>query len=499
MKRTLWIAALAVCLAVCLLGVTGCDWNGKTPSETTAEGRDTTALKETEAAETECSHQYETTATVEAACTKDGSRDSVCALCGDGKTEVIPATGHRYESNTIPASFTADGKVTSVCKSCGDTKVQVLPAMEKDAVSVDSLTEYVVGRENGFVYLDAQSDLISLGGIAAPSENNGEYYRFVASNKNAYPGDIRREGGTTAGGTLRFRICGGSFRLKAVRRTDIEFVNKFGSYSFDVYVGSGIDRALLTTLSCPFGQDFESEDIVLPEGVQEVMICLPYNMGFTSLQIAFEEGAYAAAPPARTGGVIGLYGSSITQGYDAKSPSLTYAMQLCLALDADCVNFGLSGSARGEKAVIDDICAKIKDAGLTAFILDYDWNINSYAELRFGSVYVKGYGYKTIYEKLREALGPDAPIIMLSRPYFGPGTGGVISTTINLCLRHINTVCNDAKAAGDNAVAFISGKTEFFGDEGASCHGDKIHPNNKGHRMMAAAVKPVLERLLAGS
>ncbi len=506
MKRIVWLTALAVLLSVCLLGVTGCNGEEETPSETTVGGDTTeesvtTSSRETEAAETECAHTYEVTATVDATCLRDGRQDFVCTLCGEEKTETLLCIGHRYESITTLATFTADGRVSSVCQNCGDEKEQILPAMESDAVLVDSLTEYVVSRENGFVYLDAESPLISLGGIAAPADNNGEYHRFVAANRSAYPDDIQREGATTAGGTLRFRIYGGSFRLKAIRRTDFNFPNKYGNYSFDIYVGSGIDRVLFDTLSCPFGQDFESKAIVLPEGVQEVMICLPYNMGFTDLQIAFEEGSYVAAAPERLGGKIGLYGSSITQGYDAKSPSLSYAMQLCLALDADCVNFGLSGSARGERPVIDDICDKIRGAGLTAFILDYDWNINSYPELRFGSVYVKGYGYghSVIYEKLREALGPGVPIVMLSRPYYGLGTGGIIPTTMRQCIGVIQTTCNDAMAAGDMAVGFISGKTFFPEEEWPLCHTDKVHPSNKGHAYMMAAVKPMLERLLAQS
>jgi hypothetical protein len=500
----IWLTALVVLLSACLWGVTGCGGNGDAAKETTSCGTttaDTTDAITTEAPETACPHSYSEASFTAATCVKDGSRVSVCALCQDTVTEAIPAIGHRYESNTVLATWTEDGEVVSVCQNCGADKRQILPAMEGDAVLADSLTEHVVARANGFVYLEAQSELIALGGIAAPADNNGEYYRFVAANRDAYPGDIQREGATMAGVTLRFRIYGGSFRLKAIRRTDFNFPNKYGNYSFDIYVGSGIDRTLFTTLSSPFGRDFESKDIVLPEGVQEVMICLPYNMGFTSLQIAVEEGAYLAPPPARTGGVIGLYGSSITQGYDAKSPSLTYAMQLCLALDADCMNFGLSGSARGEKPVINDICDKIRGAGLTAFILDYDWNINSYPELRFGSVHVKGYGYghSDIYEKLREALGPGVPIPMLSRPYFGFGTGGVIPTTMRQCIGVIQTTCNDALAAGDSAVGFISGKTFFPEEEWPLCHTDKVHPSNKGHAYMMAAVKPLLERLLAQS
>jgi len=551
MKRFLWLIPL---LVLCLIGMMGCHHNEPASDETTAFGTttapdtaaettteetttaaETTTVEETTAPVPTCDHSYETVTIAEPTCIKQGKTESTCTKCGDKKTEVVLAlghdnqttitatptcitdgsavsvcsrcgesetvitasTGHNYRSTTTPATMTADGEVRSICKGCGDTKVQVIPAMEKDAVVAGSVTQSVVAKENGFIYLDVSSPLIALGGIVDPSLNNGEYYRFSAANRGSYPEDIQREGATAAGGTLRFRISGGSFRIKAIRRTDFELVNKFKTYSFDVYVGFGLDRTLLTTLSCNFNEDFESETITLPEGVTEVMICLPYNMGFTDLQVAFEENAYIAAPLARVGGIIGFYGSSITQGYDASSPSLTHAMQLCLAMDADCVNFGLSGAARGEMAVIDDLCAMIKGMKLTAFILDYDWNINSATGLLNGSA--TQYSHYTIYQMLRETVGAGVPIVMATRPYFGEGTGGISSGEITNCIRAIRTTYGKATNAGDSAVAFLSGKTDFFGDEGASCHADTVHPNNRGHHLMADAFKRSLEKLLAAS
>ncbi|MBQ4065251.1 MAG: hypothetical protein IJD10_04060, partial [Clostridia bacterium] len=467
-----------------------------TPPTCTNQGRTVSTCSKCQDSKTEpivaLGHDNQTTITATPTCITDGSAVSVCSRCGDRETITSPSTGHSYESTTTPATMTADGEVRSICKGCGDTKVQVIPAMEKDTVIAGSLTEHVVTKENGFVYLDAASPFIALGGLTAPFLNSGEYYRFSAANRGSYPEDIQREGATAAGGTLRFRISGGSFRIKAIRRTDFELVNKFKTYSFDVYVGFGLDRTLLTTLSCNFNEDFESETITLPEGVTEVMICLPYNMGFTDLQVAFEENAYIAAPLTRVGGIIGFYGSSITQGYDASSPSLTHAMQLCLAMDADCVNFGLSGAARGEMAVIDDLCAMIKGMKLTAFILDYDWNINSATGLLNGSD--TQYSHYTIYQMLRETVGAGVPIVMATRPYFGEGTGGISSGEITNCIRAIRTTYGKAINAGDSAVAFLSGKTDFFGDEGASCHADTVHPNNRGHRLMADAFRRSLEK-----
>jgi hypothetical protein len=403
----------------------------------------------------------------------------------------VPATGHDYKATTTPATETEDGKIKSICKNCRDTKIEILPALGNHLTLVEDLTEGVVARQNGYVYVNAESKLLSLGGLAAPSQNNGEYFRLNAANKNAYPEDIRREAATTAGGTLRFRVNGGTFRIKAIRRTDVDYVAR-DSYAFDIYLGSGTGRTLWKTVKASsFYGNFESAELVLPEGAQEVMICLPRTVGFTSIQVAFKEGTRVGEAPDRIGGKIGFYGSSISHGYSASSPSLSYAMTLCRSLDADCVNFGMSGAARGEKAVIDDICAKIKGLGLTAFVLEYDWNINSSIELEYGSTYWNGYPYYTIYEKLRAALGPDVPIIMISRPYFGYGSAGISEAEVNNCINVISRACDKAKAAGDHAVAFISGKT-FFGNEGGICHADNIHPNDKGCAMMAAKIKETL-------
>lgn len=48
--------------------------------------------------------------------------------------------------------------------------------------------------------------------------------------------------------------------------------------------------------------------------------------------------------PAKKSRKIIMYGDYITQGYDAASPSLSYASRLADLLDADCINKGIGGS-----------------------------------------------------------------------------------------------------------------------------------------------------------
>ena len=114
-----------------------------------------------------CDHSYsDWTVTKAATCTKSGNRTCLCPLCGDTKSEIIPATGHSYsavvtiptcteagyttytcqacgdsytagnvaalghsyETVTIDATCAADGSITDTCTACGDVQIEVIPA-----------------------------------------------------------------------------------------------------------------------------------------------------------------------------------------------------------------------------------------------------------------------------------------------------------------------------------------------------------------------------------
>ena len=81
-----------------------------------------------------CLHTgYGTTeTTVPATCGVDGRIDTVCANCGDViATKVIPATGaHTWDSGTVTTEPTEKdpGTMTYTCTVCGQTKTEVIPA-----------------------------------------------------------------------------------------------------------------------------------------------------------------------------------------------------------------------------------------------------------------------------------------------------------------------------------------------------------------------------------
>lgn len=70
----------------------------------------------------------------EATCTEEGSKLYTCIVCGDTKTEVIPAAGHNYSTEwTIDkeATTTEEGSKSHHCTVCGDkADITVIPKLE---------------------------------------------------------------------------------------------------------------------------------------------------------------------------------------------------------------------------------------------------------------------------------------------------------------------------------------------------------------------------------
>ncbi len=173
-----------------------------------------------------------------------------------------------------------------------------------------------------------------------------------------------------------------------------------------------------------------------------------------------------------------FYGSSITQGGCASTPGGDYAGRACRVLDADYINLGFSGSARGEAAMMEYI------AGLpmSCFVYDYDYNAPDIAHLE--STHYRG------YRTVREA-NPKLPIIMMSAPNYDRASGDaparrdVVAATYERAL-----------AEGDGNVYFIDGAEHFSTFVADECTVDGTHPNDLGFARMAEAVAAVLSSVL---
>lgn len=77
----------------------------------------------------------EGTVTKAASCTEDGEVVYKCA-CGEKKTQVIKATGHKLEKNVVDSTYLKKGSVTVKCSECEEYPVSTYTLDRKDATGL---------------------------------------------------------------------------------------------------------------------------------------------------------------------------------------------------------------------------------------------------------------------------------------------------------------------------------------------------------------------------
>ena len=321
-------------------------------------------------------------------------------------------------------------------------------------------------------------------GLAVTDAESGHFWRLPPEILEQFP-QYAYLGRRTAGGRVRFCTDSPSLTIRmtlAETKEDIS-IPLSGSAGADVYVGSGRASQFIGYIA---PGEHTQENIEIEKtffkgaGMQVVTVNLPRNDHLLSMEIGVEDGAVMAEAPAYTvEKPIVFYGSSITEGGCASRVGNAYTSIVCRWLDADYVNLGFSGSAKGEPEFAEYISGL---ASMGVFVYDYDHNAPSPEHLAATHEH---------FFKIIRAKQPELPILILSRPDTdkNPEDSGQRRDII------YRTYAN-AKAAGDTRVWFIDGGT-YFGSEGrAECTVDGTHPNALGFMRMAETIYPVLEEIL---
>lgn len=251
----------------------------------------------------------------------------------------------------------------------------------------------------------------------------------------------------------------------------------------NVYVGeTRTTSRYLSFLSVPTPR----EEVLLVEktfskgsGMEEVMILLPSRCYMESMEILVDESAKVEPPtPYRIEKPIVFYGSSITAGGAASRAGNSYISLLSRWLDADVLNFGFAGNARGELPMAE----YLKNIEMSVFVYDYDHNAQSPEELR--------QTHKPFFDVIRKH-NPELPIIMLTRPC------GDLNPEDTAARREVvYDTYRQAVEAGDRKVWYINGRTLLGEEDRHACTVDLIHPNDLGFMRMAKRILPVLREAL---
>lgn len=205
------------------------------------------------------------------------------------------------------------------------------------------------------------------------------------------------------------------------------------------------------------------------------MIELPLYSGITSVEIGFPKGCRIGEPTKRDILPVAFYGSSITQGGCVSRPGNAYGNIICRALNADCRNFGFSGSALGETAV----AAYIAGCALSCFVMDYDYNSPSCEHLSAT--------HEPFFQTIRTRQ-PKLPVVFVTHPFYDDPTEDDLARIAVVRQTYENALRN-----GDQNVFFVDSRN-FFTPEFRDLYAvDYLHPNDLGQMSMAQVIFPAVQ------
>lgn len=309
------------------------------------------------------------------------------------------------------------------------------------------------------------------------------FYRLPIDVMDATSEGVSNRAKGPAGARIRFRTDSVHVSVRITLDTNqIDWaIPLSGSAGAPVYIGHG-QSPRYAGLACPHNYADKTSGLTFTKAadMEDITIFLPRNEVVASVEISLDDDARLEAPtPYAIRTPIVFYGSSITEGGCASRATNAYTALLAKWLDADYLNLGFSGAAKGEPVLAEYI------AGLemSAFIYDYDHNAPSPEHLQAT--------HEPFFQIIRKAQ-PTLPILMLTKPDFDahPADAAARRDIVRQTYQH-------AVEAGDGHVAFIDGETFFGPKDRIDCTIEGCHPNDLGFMRMAQTIYPVLKSMLA--
>lgn len=293
---------------------------------------------------------------------------------------------------------------------------------------------------------------------------------------------VAKRAKSPVGGRIRFRTDSTKITIHVkLKNNYVDWaIPLSGSAGTDVYIGSRMNiryagliapkRYEETTALLTFEKNNELEDIT---------IHLPRNVELEDMVIELEDDAHLEPPTPYTFELpMVFYGSSITEGGCATRPANAYTALLSRWLDADYINLGFSGAAKGEP----EMAVYIAGLAMSVFIMDYDHNAPTIEHLERT--------HEPFFKEIRRDQ-PELPVLFLTKPDFDLKPEEAAQRRAI-----IQRTYHNAKEAGDKFVHFIDGE-RFFGDTNReSCTIEGCHPNDLGFMRMAEVIYPMLDDML---
>lgn len=283
----------------------------------------------------------------------------------------------------------------------------------------------------------------------------------------------------TAGGRVRF-VTDSSFVAISCKMDGVGKMAHFaltGSAGFDLYADEGNGQIYMGTFTPPYTIEDGYESIMDFQDNKERIITInfPLYSNVNKLYIGLDgDTMLEQAPDYTYERPIVYYGSSITQGGCASRPGNAYQAIISRKLDADFINLGFSGNAKGE----DEITEYINTLDMGCFVMDYDHNAPTVKHLKAT--------HERMYKSIREKH-PELPIIMLTRPI----THLIEEEKDRLAV--VQETYQKALDSGDKNVYFIKGSDLLEPSVVETATVDNCHPNDSGFVSMANVLFDLME------
>jgi lysophospholipase L1-like esterase len=308
-----------------------------------------------------------------------------------------------------------------------------------------------------------------LRGVAWPGTRSVPYPRADPRDRTRLPGDTWQMASIPVG--ARLELVGTAEAVEIAYRTE---TGELG------YRGDGAGRTFAAWTAGGFVAEVVAE---LGEGVarlplagaEPTIVYLPEGMRPTVLTVTGVGGDIEPAP-AQPRWVV--YGDSVAEGWIASSPALAWPAIAGREHGLDVVNLGYAGAARGELASAEQV-AKLDADVLTVCHGTNCWTRTPHSAGVFRETTI------AFFDIIRQEH-PHTPLIVVSpviRPDAEQAPNRLGATLANLRTA-MEQVVEQRIAAGDEQLRLISGLDLITAEQ----LGDGIHPDDEGHRRMAAAV-----------
>ncbi|WP_329122905.1 GDSL-type esterase/lipase family protein [Streptomyces sp. NBC_01353] len=217
----------------------------------------------------------------------------------------------------------------------------------------------------------------------------------------------------------------------------------------------------------------------LPPDGGTFVIHLPESQAPVVLGLRARDGSLSPAPR-RPRWLV--HGDSITEGWWSTRPAHSWPATAGRTLGLDTVNLGYAGGARGELPLAEQL------ASLPGELVTLAFGTNCWSRAPCSA----GWLYETVraYVGLVRSGHPDAPLLILS-PVLRPEaetTPNVLGATLEDLRTAMEHAGRDLAEEGDRRLLVLSGRSLLDPEDLA----DGLHPNDRGHARMAAAVADAL-------